>query len=252
MAFAILVDAGFLMASAAHRVGTNKAREGIRCQYPELVSGLISLIDAHSDDSFLRMYWYDASMNGIPDMLQQAISELPGVKLRLGRLVHGLQKGVDSRIIVDMLTLAERRAVSEFYLISGDGDLVEGVEEAQQHGSRVVVVGVPGVIQSRVLKAAADELLTIPSELISSTVSITEATGVTPREAGAAFAGIFCAEYDPACITELKRQTSPVIPKGIDAELMRYADPVLGGILRDNPDLREDVRAGFWTQLKAS
>jgi uncharacterized LabA/DUF88 family protein len=70
------------------------------------------------------------------------IAYLPGVKLRLGRLTKGKQKGVDSRIVRDLIILSEERAVAVAYLVGGDEDLREGVSEAQERGVRVVLVGV--------------------------------------------------------------------------------------------------------------
>ncbi len=66
----------------------------------------------------------------------QAIADLPRVKLRLGRLVprkSGLeQKGVDSLIVHDLITLAQERAVETMFLLAGDEDMCEGVAAAQR------------------------------------------------------------------------------------------------------------------------
>ena len=54
----------------------------------------------------LRVYWYDAAPNGIPLADHLLIAQLANVKLRLGRLSGGKQKGVDSLIVRDLMTLA--------------------------------------------------------------------------------------------------------------------------------------------------
>jgi len=46
-----------------------------------------------ADAPILRTYWYDAAQDGIPTSEQLVIASLPFVKLRLGRLSGGHQKG---------------------------------------------------------------------------------------------------------------------------------------------------------------
>lgn len=45
---------------------------------------------------------------------------LPYVKVRLGRLIRGEQKGVDALIYRDLMTLARERAITCAYLLSGE------------------------------------------------------------------------------------------------------------------------------------
>ena len=66
---------------------------------------------------------------------------LPRVKLRLGRLSYtGEQKGVDLRIGLDLVMHARNQAVDVMYLVSGDDDLTEAVEEVQGHGIPVILL----------------------------------------------------------------------------------------------------------------
>ena len=55
---------------------------------------------------------------------------------------QGQQKGVDSLIVTDMITLARNRAMAECVLLSGDEDLRVGVQQAQQYGVRVHLLGI--------------------------------------------------------------------------------------------------------------
>src|ERR1051326_5192634 len=71
-----------------------------------------------------------------------AVSSLQGVQLRLGRLTRAGQKGVDSRIVRDLIVLSRNRGITDAFLLSGDDDLREGVMEAQEVGVRVTLVGV--------------------------------------------------------------------------------------------------------------
>lgn len=161
---ALYIDAGYLLASAATRVTGTSLRSGIHVDYSALIGSLVDAAEARSGLPVLRVHWYDSARNGIPDPQQERIGELPKVKLRLGRFgVNGEQKGVDLRIGLDLVAHARNGASDVFFLVSGDDDLTEAVEEAQVHGVQVVLLAVPNVDGrshgvSRHLVRAADEL----------------------------------------------------------------------------------------------
>lgn len=71
----------------------------------------------------LRMYWYDAAPFSGPTEDHQKVALLPNIKLRLGRIKSGRQKGVDALIYHDLVHLARERAISDAFLVSGDEDL---------------------------------------------------------------------------------------------------------------------------------
>lgn len=160
----VYVDAGYLLSTMAMRITGTSLRGGIKADHEALIDILATHAAEASGLPLLRVHWYDAARNGMPDSKQEEISLLPRVKLRLGRIgVDGEQKGVDLRIGLDLVAHARNAAVDAMYLISGDGDLTEAVEEAQAHGVQVTVVAVPsqdgtprGI--SRHLHAAADGL----------------------------------------------------------------------------------------------
>jgi NYN domain len=54
----------------------------------------------------------------------------------------GQQKGVDSRIVTDLVELASNHAICDAMLVTGDGDLAIGIELAQRRGVRVAVMGI--------------------------------------------------------------------------------------------------------------
>jgi hypothetical protein len=162
--YAIFVDVGYVVASVAELLAGSAGRHLVSCDYGQLVSSLVAEASNESGLPLLRTYWYDASMSGQPEHDQLTVADLPGVRLRLGRLVRGEQKGVDSRIVRDMIVLAHDRAVAAAYLVAGDEDICEGVVEAQDHGVRVTLLGVPGVNQSRLLVQQADEHRLMPEE----------------------------------------------------------------------------------------
>ena len=136
----------------------------------------------------LRVHWYDSARNGIPDAQQERIGELPKVKLRLGRFgVNGEQKGVDLRIGLDLVAHARNSASDVFFLVSGDDDLAEAVEEAQVHGVQVLLLAVPTVDGkahgvSRHLIRAADDLDSIDGAAIdAAVVKVDRQSGPMPR-----------------------------------------------------------------------
>lgn len=117
--------------------------------------------------SWLRTYWYDGAERNTAD--HEAIGSLPRVKLRMGRLVAGQQKGVDSLIVRDLMVLAGRRAISTAFVLGGDEDLREGVREAQDFGIEVVLLGIEprtGSNLSDLLVMEADQLLFIDEDVL--------------------------------------------------------------------------------------
>ena len=128
----------------------------------------------------LRVNWYDSGggRGGTPDRVQEQIGLLPRVKLRLGRLSHaGEQKGVDLKIGLDLVTHARNNAVDVMFLVSGDDDLTEAVEEAQAHGIEVVLMAVqvvggkPHAVSKHLLRAA-DRLELLEEKAIDSSVTV--------------------------------------------------------------------------------
>jgi uncharacterized LabA/DUF88 family protein len=186
---AIYVDVGYLIASAATRVTGTSLRRGVTVDHARLIEGLITQAEEDSGLPLLRVNWYDsgARPGGMPDVHQDEIGLLPRVKLRLGRINHsGEQKGVDLRIGLDLATHGRNRVVDVIYLVSGDDDLTEAVEEAQGHGVQVIVLAVPDhagrpYAVARHLQREADSLILIDPETITATVrSVAIAPGLIP------------------------------------------------------------------------
>jgi uncharacterized LabA/DUF88 family protein len=177
----LYVDAGYLIAAAATRLTGSSLRRGVSVDYAKVISGLVQLVEERTGLPLLRVYWYDAAKNGIADSDQEQIALLPKVKLRLGRVgVEGEQKGVDLRIGLDMVGHSRNGAVDVIYLLSGDDDLTEAVEEAQNQGVQVVALAVPtsagtphGI--SRHLLRAADGLEVMDGGVLDAAVSAVKA-----------------------------------------------------------------------------
>ncbi len=90
----------------------------------------------------LRIYWYDGTSTG-PSAQHIDLAFRASVKLRLGFVnTVGEQKGVDSLIVTDMITLARNGAMADGLLLSGDEDLRVGVQQAQEFGVKVHLLGI--------------------------------------------------------------------------------------------------------------
>ena len=128
----------------------------------------------HSGLDVLRVYWYDASKDALFTDEHKRIGLLPDVKVRLGRIsFNGEQKGVDLKLGLDLVGVARNRAASVAFLMSGDDDLAEAVEEAQDLGMKVVLVGLDnpthrlGVTSvAEHLALRVDSIITLPTDLI--------------------------------------------------------------------------------------
>jgi hypothetical protein len=73
---------------------------------------------------------------------------------------QGQQKGVDALIVTDLITLARNRAMADAVLVTGDEDIRVGVQQAQELGVRVHLVGIEPARenQSGLLAQEADAL----------------------------------------------------------------------------------------------
>ncbi|MDR1394019.1 MAG: NYN domain-containing protein [Bifidobacteriaceae bacterium] len=172
----LFVDAGYLLASVATRLTRTSLRSGVRVDFTELIPGLIEQAERACQLPLLRINWYDAARNALPDRDQEAIGSLSRVKVRLGRIgFNGEQKGVDLRIGLDMVAQARNGAVDVIFLVSGDDDLSEAVEEAQAHGVLVKILAVPDsdgaahAVSEHLLRAS-DGIELVDSEILDRTV----------------------------------------------------------------------------------
>ena len=147
--FAWFVDAGYLLAAGGVLCAETRKREELDVDYVGLTKAFASWGWEWAAEwgflerlPYLRTYWYDGGADGRPTENHLEVARLAGVKLRLGRLVRGRQKGVDSLIVRDLMRLSQNQAISTAYLLGGDEDLREGMVEAQEMGVRVVLVGI--------------------------------------------------------------------------------------------------------------
>lgn len=144
--FAVLVDAGYLLSQSVQILSNqqSKFRKDLAIVDPQGLTAKIieHSIEALGNRNLLRVYWYD----GVPGRLSaehEALSQLADVQFRAGTISKsGQQKGVDSKIMADLLELSSNQAISDAVLVTGDGDLVVGIDLAQRHGVRIAVLGI--------------------------------------------------------------------------------------------------------------
>jgi uncharacterized LabA/DUF88 family protein len=141
--YAIMVDVGYIYASAGELLFGATSRRDYRVDADKLIQALTRHAEDQVRGELLRVYWYDAARDRVPTIDQRVIAQMPWVKLRLGNLnMRGQQKGVDAQIRADMEALARHRAITDAILVAGDEDMVPAVEAAQAFGVRIHLWGV--------------------------------------------------------------------------------------------------------------
>jgi len=283
--FALFIDAGHLLAEGGSLCCSTKKRSALSCGFSGLIEELGKLCESLCGLPMLRTYWYDGAKDAIPTPEQLLIAQLPRTKLRLGRLSGGKQKGVDSLIVRDLMTLARERAVATAFLLGGDEDLREGMLAAQEMGVAVNVLGIPTTLasmtnQAETLIREADQHIMLPTaflaRFITARIVVTPAQpSPAPTTLPSAVSGqpgflpapmfidsgaVTAAARDFAAAWHAGREqgevaslvaTAPVIPKPLDSSLLRSIEGAVGGSLVGRDDLRKDARAAFWVTVKA-
>jgi hypothetical protein len=161
---ALFVDAGYVLADGAMAVHGTRRRDSVSWDY----SGLLKLLAGISRDQtglpLMRCYWYEATVEGRRSREHDLLADLPGLKLRLGRMRPGRREGVETEIHRDLITLARNGAICDAVIISAEEDLAEVVAEVQDLGVRVILlhVAVDGVwTVARPLRRECDDIVEI-------------------------------------------------------------------------------------------
>lgn len=116
-------------------------RSQLHLDHERVLALLVKLSAELTGLPLLRIYWYDGASAG-PNAAHQALAYRPNVKLRLGQVNEHGQQGVDALLITDLVALARNRALADAVLWSGDDDLRVAVEQAQELGVRVHLLGI--------------------------------------------------------------------------------------------------------------
>lgn len=155
----VFVDTSYLLASFYNswEIG---ARAQLEIDLPEVVSVLGNMIQSQLDQPVQRQLWYDGIPESGPHRYQRALHTCDGVQLRAGQLIEWgerrTQKAVDTRLVADMVIAATRRQFSDIVLVSGDADMIPGVQEATATGIRVHLYGFGWDSMSSALRHVCD------------------------------------------------------------------------------------------------
>ncbi len=197
------IDFGFLKKAAGRPLEASPQRLKPK---PEGVVEWLRGFQPADPNAFLRAYWYDGAYDprhprhNAQRKYFDTIAAVPGIQLRLGHLQElkpkwqyavqqalksaGLdrakfeehfqfrpelgQKGVDTRITLDLVRLAQRHAYDVGVLIAGDRDLAEPIRLAQDEGRRIVVAAPEKASIAVELKQLADQVVELtPTDLAS-------------------------------------------------------------------------------------
>lgn len=155
----VYVDTSYLLASFYNAWETG-ARAQLEIDLPEVVSVLSTMVQNQLKQPVHRQFWYDGIPENGPHRYQRSLRSEPGVQLRAGQLIEWgdrrTQKAVDTRLVADMVIAALKGQVSDIVLVSGDADMLPGVEEAVAAGIRVHLYGFGWDSMSNQLRYACD------------------------------------------------------------------------------------------------
>ncbi|RSZ61450.1 NYN domain-containing protein [Corynebacterium hylobatis] len=155
----VFVDTSYLLASFYNSWETG-ARAQLEIDLPEVVNVLGTMIQNQLHQPIHRQLWYDGIPDSGPHRYQRALRTCDGVQLRAGQLIEWgerrTQKAVDTRLVADMVVASCRQQVSDIVLVSGDADMIPGVQEATNHGLRVHLYGFGWDSMSSALRHSCD------------------------------------------------------------------------------------------------
>lgn len=173
---AVFVDAGYVFAAGSEvLLGEKTPRGRLKLDVQSVGSFFRQLGQDLTGLPLLRIYWYDGTSSG-PTQEHKALADTDNIKVRLGIVnQQGEQKGVDSLIVTDMINLARNGAMASAVLVTGDEDIRVGVQQAEEFGVRVHLIGIraEGVFnQSSLLVQEADELRELSADEVHKLLSI--------------------------------------------------------------------------------
>ena len=168
-------------------------RESVSWNYAGILEVLRNVARDHTGLPLLRCYWYEATVEGRRSSEHEILADLPGVKLRLGKMKPGRREGVESEIHRDLTTLARNRAISDALVVSAEDDLAQVVADVQDLGLRVILVHIaaPGWTAATALRQECDEIVEISEAHLRPSVELVvgaEPVGEEDRQVVPAYA----------------------------------------------------------------
>lgn len=180
----VFVDTSYLLASFYNSWATG-ARAQLEIDLPEVVNVLRTMTENQLGQPVQRQLWYDGIPETGPHRYQRALRTCPGVQLRAGQLIEWgerrTQKAVDTRLVADMVVAGLRGQCSDIVLVSGDADMIPGVQEATAAGIRVHLYGFGWDSMSSALRHACDSTTILdPREDFSDCMQLQVLEGPVP------------------------------------------------------------------------
>lgn len=246
---AVFIDAGYLFAAGSKLIANERLKRGeLKLDHDALLALIERLTSELTQLPMLRIYWYDGAATG-PTQEQLALSYQPNLKLRLGSLnMNGQQKGVDALMVTDLIHLARNHAMADALLLTGDADICIGIQEAQEFGVRVHLLGIEPSRenQSGLLVQEADTTREITKGEVETFLS-TSNTGKSPVAAEPINLHML-AEARARALTPEQRSAIAMEPDGsvppeVDRELLRAGSEAVGGELSSTQ--KRQLRAAF-------
>ncbi|WP_246822044.1 NYN domain-containing protein [Corynebacterium sp. HMSC036E10] len=180
----VFVDTSYLLASFYNswEIG---ARAQLEIDLPEVVNALGNMITDQLHQPIHRQLWYDGIPDSGPHRYQRALRTCDGVQLRTGQLIEWgerrTQKGVDTRLVADLVVNGLSEKFTDFVLVSGDADMIPGVEEVTRTGTRVHLYGFGWDSMSSALRHACDSTTILdPREDFSNAMRLQVLEGPLP------------------------------------------------------------------------
>lgn len=234
---AVFIDAGYLFAAGSTLLAGHKLRRG-ETRLDEVAA--IAFFDGLARATglpLLRIYWYDGTNAG-PSPIHTSLAYRANVKVRLGIVNSaGEQKGVDSLIVTDLINLSRNGAMADAVLLTGDEDIRVGVQQAQELGVRVHLLGIEPAQgnQSNLLRQEADtlreitraEIETFLSQIKPIPIFVSPSTTTPPPTATSVVASATAASGQ---LGQVSNQVAMAISK-IDSD--RVANDLTGSVPSD-------------------
>jgi hypothetical protein len=164
---ALFVDAGYVLADGTMAVHGTRRGESVSWDYEGLVQLLSGLAKERSGLPLLRCYWYEATVDGRRTPEQDALADVPGIKLRIAKIRPGRREGVESEIQRDLTTLARNNAISDALVVSAEEDLAQVIADVQDLGMRITLVHIAvdgNWTISRALRQESDDIVEISGD----------------------------------------------------------------------------------------
>src|SRR5450631_2303889 len=189
---ALFVDAGYALSDGAAAVHGTRHRDSVSWDYAGLLKLLAGLSRDRTGLPVLRCYWYEATVDSRRTAEHDTLADIPGLKLRLGKVRPGRREGVETEIRRDLTALARNKAVSDVIIVSAEEDLAQVISDVQDQGIRVALVHIAADGDwtiARALRQECDDIIEIAAGHLRPYVDLIPGAEPSARDDEAAVTG---------------------------------------------------------------